>query len=538
MNISLEIQNEGLIYDRYLGEELSLPYNLDDIKVQANDTVSSSLVNLKFKHLYDNFLYLYKNTLLASNVIPVSSTAIAGITASSTNFTWYRGLSSREFRALANNTSLQGVDNTKAMTLVKNRDFDRYSLFTSSGTAINIFNFDYSATYIEKVLTITQLDQGYGVPFKSVCDFEISGNNLFVLDCDLNRLIKYDASGFLELNTVSNNRLFYIDSIGNYGDQNAKTDFYDPQGITIFDNFIFVLDSGNKCIKKYDINLNWKFTYRLYKDFLSAFPVDIANDSTGNLFVLTDNNKLFIYNNEISSKKIIDLEPLREGDEQFKKLVFSKSDSNIFYLYSDKNVYKKLVNKPYSTVGKYLLYLFKYDDPNEIIKSFASAPTLDNKSDTNILFSVSGNIGKFGYFYDNLNLFDILAVRDFDIYSFEENNFSSNEYIQNWVFNKNISKILLGMMRLRDEIIGKFIASKDYKGNVTFTGTRYLLPTELNSVYFEQDMTFYVGNNELLTSSIINRPLIKLYNIQESLLKILDAEILRVPNDNIPIYLN
>jgi len=538
MNISSEILNEGLIYDRYLGEELSLPYTLDDIKVQPNDTVSSSLISLKFKHLYDNFLYLYKNTLLASNVIPVSSTAIAGITASSTIFAWYEGLSSREFKSLSNNSNLQGVDNTKAIMLLKNKDFDRYSLFTSSGTAINIFNFDYNATYIEKVLTVSQIDQGYGVPFKSVCDFEFYKNNLFVLDCELNRLIKYDASGFYELNTVTNNRLFYIDSIGNYGDQNSKTDFYDPKGITIFNNFIFVLDSGNKCIKKYDTNLNWKYTFRLYQDFLSAFPIDIAADSNGNLFVLTDNDKIFIYDNDIKNRKIIDLVALKENDEKFKKLVFSQSDTNIFYLYSDKNIYKKLVNKPYSTVGKYLLYLFKYDDPAEKINAFASAPTLDLKSDSNIMFSVSGNIGKFGYFYDNINLFDILAVRDFDIYGFDELKFNFDEYVQNWVFNKNISKLLLGMMRLRDEIIGKFIASKDYKGNITFTGTRYLIPQELDTIYFEQDITFFVGNNELLTSSIINRPLTKLFNVQESLLKILDAEIIRTPSNNTPITLN
>ena len=91
---------------------------------------------------------------------------------------------------------------------------------------------------------------------------------------------------------------------------------------------------------------------------------------------------------------------------------------------------------------------------------------------------------------------------------------------------------------MRDEIIGKFIASKDYKGNITFTGTRYLIPQELDTIYFEQDITFFVGNNELLTSSIINRPLTKLFNVQESLLKILDAEIIRTPNNNTPITLN
>ena len=59
MNIKEEFSNEGLIYNRYLGENIELPFSFNDISVQPNDTVSADLINLKFDHLYDNFLYLY-----------------------------------------------------------------------------------------------------------------------------------------------------------------------------------------------------------------------------------------------------------------------------------------------------------------------------------------------------------------------------------------------------------------------------------------------------------------------------------------------
>lgn len=538
MNISTALINEGLIYDRYLGEELSLPYTFEEIKIQSNDTVSSSLINLKFKHLYDNFLYLYKNTLIASNVIPISSTAIAGVSSNSTKFTWYRGLSSRQFIPLSTNSTLVGVDKTDTLYLIKNNDFDRYSLFTSSGNSIIVFNFDYSASYISKVYTQTQIDENYGVPFSNICDFKIYDNNLFVLDNGINRLVKYDASGFTQLNVVTNNRLLYVDSIGNYGDFNAKTDFNDPKALTIYNGSIFVLDSGNSSVKKYDTNLNWIYTYRLYKDFLSAFPVDIGNDTNGNIYIVTENNKLYIYNNTFEDKSVYDLSTLFGVGEVVKKIVFSKTNNNIFYIATNKNVFKKLVNKPFDTVGKYLLYLFKYDIPEENVISFASAPSLNYENDVNIMFSVSGNVGKFGNFFDNLNLFDILAVRDFDIYNYDSINFDTNEYVQGWVLNKNISKLLINHMRLRDQIIGKFIASKDYKNNIFFKGTRYLLPEELDSIYFEQDITNFVGGNELLTNSIINRPLKKIYDIQYNLLNVLKAEIIKAPGTEDSIKLN
>ena len=86
MTISTEFLRQGLIYDRYLGVDVDLPYTFEDIKIQPNDTATYSVLNIKFKHLYDNFLYLYKNCKLASNVIPISATAIAGVSASSNKF--------------------------------------------------------------------------------------------------------------------------------------------------------------------------------------------------------------------------------------------------------------------------------------------------------------------------------------------------------------------------------------------------------------------------------------------------------------------
>lgn len=540
MNIIDEFYNEGLVYNRFIGEDIELPYNFENIKVQPNDTVSSDLLNIKFDHLFDNFMSLYRNSKIASNVIPISSTAIAGVTGNgvSTQFAWYFNLSARQFGRLSQNASMVGADNTKSSLLIKNVDLDRYSLFISNGTELKVLNFNSQASSIGVVFSQTEVDAGYGVRYKDLCDLEYYDQYLYALDCELNQLIKYDASGFIGDNNVTNNRLYYVDSIGNKGNFLAKTAFNDPKGITIVNDILYVLDSGNSSVKTYDINLNWKQTYRLYQDFLSAFPIDIASDKYQNIYILTQSKKILKYNNDFTKKEIFDFNNILLKDENVLKIVFSKTNDNIFYLVTDKNVFKKFISYPNNTIGKYLLYLFKYDDPAERIKSFTTAPTTDNSSDRNILFSVSGNAGKLGNFYDNLNLFDVLAVRDFDIYSSNEIAFDKNEYVQSWVFNKNLSKLILNHMRLRDQIIGKFIASVDYKGNIAFKGTRYLLPEEINSIYFEQDVTFFVGANETFTSSVVNRALKKIYDIQLSLIKILREEVVRVPVSTAPIILN
>ena len=81
-------------------------------------------------------------------------------------------------------------------------------------------------------------------------------------------------------------------------------------------------------------------------------------------------------------------------------------------------------------------------------------------------------------------------------------------------------------MRLRDQIIGKFIAKRDTENNVTFRGTRYFLPDELKAIAFEQDMTFYIGMNEIFQNTIVNRGLERIYNIQLNLYKALQADII------------
>ena len=75
-------------------------------------------------------------------------------------------------------------------------------------------------------------------------------------------------------------------------------------------------------------------------------------------------------------------------------------------------------------------------------------------------------------FRDNINLYDILAVRDFDIYTFDQIKVSGDEYLQNWVINKALAKMIVNLMKYRDQLIGKFIAKQDVRSNVGVSQSR------------------------------------------------------------------
>jgi hypothetical protein len=351
-------------------------------------------------------------------------------------------------------------------------------------------------------------------------------NSLYVADMSGNRVVKYDATGFFSDDNVFLDKLVFKDVIGGFGGHNDRNQFNAPRSVTTFDTYVYVLDSGNRVVKKYDKDLNWVTTYRLFRDLLSAYPMHLSHDSKGNMYILTTQNSVFKYDTNFQNKITIPLDSLSARDESYKKLVFSPTDENVFYLLSDKNIYKKLLTKPDEDVGFYLPYLFRVNT-TETYTAMASISSHNGAGDLNYVFSKNNETGagKIILYYDDLNLFDVLASKDFDIYSLDDIKINKDEYLQNWVFNKAIGKLLINHIRFRDQITGKFLAKRDEKNNITFRGTRYFLPDELEKLRFLQNTTSFIGLNEVFQNNIVNRCLEHIYNLQVIMLDALQAEV-------------
>jgi hypothetical protein len=516
MNITQIVKKQGLQFDRHLDSTFALPvYDFEEIKIQPNDVATATVINGRLKKLYENFVYLYKSTRVASNIIPVSSIAIAGVSASTNdNLTWKRNLSSNSFTQMSYE-GFYGENNIRDIAVVSNKDLDRYSIFFSTGKDIVVYNSDTEETTLTFALCTNQLAVNYNVKWQDIVDIEFGDKNqMYVLDVSANKVAKYDVSGFTTDDTILNNRLVFKESIGGYGTYDDKLLFNTPRALTIHDTSVYVLDSGNGCIKKYDENLNWQITYRLFRDFLSAYPVDMASDVYGYIYVLTQNGYILKYDNDFLTKETINLLPLSSAGETFKQISFSPTEPNIGYITTNKSIYKITTAKGFNIIGTYLFYLNNINT-NENLLSFSSLQYGTN--DKNFVFSTNGTRGILRLYYDNLNLYDVLAIKDFDVYSFEDIEINRSEYLQNWVFNKAIAKLLINHMRLRDQITGKFQARKDMYGNLVLQGTRYLLPEEQSILSFQQDITHFIGANEIFQNNIVNRCLKKLFDIQNDI---------------------
>jgi len=363
---------------------------------------------------------------------------------------------------------------------------------------------------------------------------------MYVLDQKANNIFLYDASGFLTSDNLLKNILVYQNSIGGYGTFIDNTKFNNPVSIDYYNSTLYVLDASNKCIKTYDKNLNWLITYRLFQDFLSAGPVQITHDQFGYNYVLNSNWTVYKYSNEFNTKKLLDFTALSASGDTVKRLVFSQSDPNVFYFVTQNNIYKKLVDIPGDTVGKYNLSGFNIT--NQYFATFATVSAAINNMPYDYNFTIStqaGTVNRISLFQDNLNVVSILTNDVFDVYPLSGITINKEEYLQNWVINKSISKLLMNHMRLRDNISSKFLFTQDtIPGDTLLAGTRYLRPSELTNLQFTQDITNFIGVNEIFQNNIINRPFENIFNIQTNLLSALADDVRNYSNVPQIVYLN
>jgi len=530
MNISEEFNSSGLIYDRFSNQSLSLPYSFDSIKIQPNDTVTYDVLNLKYGHLYDNFLYLYKNCKIASNLLPVSSSAILGL-ANGLVFAWYNNLSTSQFEPATGS-----FFDTNVFFAINNNELPVYSMFFSNGSILYVLKSDKNDTSIALTLSADtyNTEKTTNVNFEKIVRITDGPNKtLLILDKTANTLYQYDASGFYTNDTVLQNRLIFLRFIGGFGSILDKLSFNGPNDVVTYGKNIYVLDSGNYCIKQYDENLNWKNTYRLIKDLKNNNILKLRVDATGNFFALTDKNTIFVYSNNFEQKSVYNINDL-EVNENATDIVFSASDTNIFYIVTNLNIYKRFVSNLNFNAGKYLFYNFNYNN-TQTISCFAAIPYLDG--DKTLVVSKSGSTQIIGSFFDNKNLYDILTISDFDVYSLGNIEVDSEEYVQSWVINKSLSKLILNHMRLRDQIIGKFLFVKDANEKTVFNFTRYLTTDEISSILFDSNITNFIGQNEVVSNASINRCLKNIYSIQTKLLTILKDEQNTVPYANSTVFL-
>ena len=221
------------------------------------------------------------------------------------------------------------------------------------------------------VINLTTVDPSNknSVTFLGIKDIRVRGNYLYVVDEKLSNVLRYDIEfirshqGVMAWNAKS---IRLIDMLQGQGDANDEIFFNKPCSICANDQYIYVADRGNGCIKRYSTDFTYINTIRngnfVDHDIQTisinpyAFTLDdgtvlspnslwIFTTVGSSMFVHVIDGKRAVYSHRISKLNL--LEDKFMWNQQFKSVKFSFTNSNYYYICTTKRVYKIHLSKPF-----------------------------------------------------------------------------------------------------------------------------------------------------------------------------------------------
>jgi hypothetical protein len=288
------------------------------------------------------------------------------------------------------------------------------------------------------------------------------GNKIYVLDSLIPKVSIYE---------VKDNKLVLTDSWGKFGFISNGYGFNRPKDISIDQNrFLYVTDTGNKCIKKYTIAGKYLFTFT-NEIFDTDPPLSTAIDSSEQLHVLLS-NKVVILNqsgNLVSSYELTSnvINPTKISNSYNREILFVTHQFGIEKFFKNGVFFHSLINNMKCSNG-------------DIIESF-----------TNVFHTIKRDLyvcvnDKLLKFADQMKLVTKCSPIPSDLYwPLNSIKIHKDEYIQSWVY-------MRAFHRLWDNV--ELIRNSLHYNNEK----RYTQPA-----YFKHD--FVIGQNEIVVNSVINR---------------------------------
>lgn len=290
----------------------------------------------------------------------------------------------------------------------------------------------------------------------------------------------------------SDNEITTYDSWGNYGLRDNPTGFNKPSDIHIDqDNFVWIADTGNKCVKKF--TGAGRAVLTLQNDiFQDNPPISLCVDSEYNLHVLSE-KKVFVFNpnGELTLTYVID-----SGVQNVTK-INTNYNREVIYVTYDKGVAK------YFKDGDFFGYLVKdYVCADEQILTGYNNVCQDRFRNTFVV--CTNKILKIGDLMKTIELKG--TIPDSKYWKLDEILIDKEEYVQPWVY-------LRGFQRLWDNI--EIIRSALFY-NINECKV-YTAPK-----HKKEDLV--IGQNELVTNTVLNRLIKQLWDNIETLKKYFDVE--------------
>ena len=413
--------NHSVYYkDRIANDVLSLPYKLNDIKINVNDQVKASVFNNSIDKLYNNMLYLYSNCFIANNYLPFKCERWFGKykkdnNSEVQNFAWNntdekKAMNFSYTESLFDNDpiNIRLINNIRESVVFQVGDYTY--LFAISTIDVdqpmaeapfanrliclktNINDKDYPAKLIlntqyiddksdQDIDTINENGERYNnINYDNNLTFNslnsITSDNeryIYLLDNNNNHVYMYDIYNIIYEDKLFKNRLMLVNIFGDQdamGNMNYK--FINPSLIRFVNNQIVVFDTGDDSIKIYDKYFNWIGTIN-NRNFAANIPMDIIYSIiTNKYYLLTRDAYILQYDNQFKLEDKIFSGIYLDNDEYCSKFYMSYNDSNICYLTTNRRIFKKFITKLSKNIGSFLFQQYQIVRPQQDVWNFVT----------------------------------------------------------------------------------------------------------------------------------------------------------------------
>lgn len=574
-NFSAEFHGSSHFKDRFAYDELELPHPRSSVEISLNELVNFTTINTKLKYLHENLLYLYSQMFVGETDVPYAYDKTAGISSLSGTYAWHDTPNNYSFgyTTYAASTSLSAyaeIDNLKRFVVIPFKDSTGFSIIGISTTHLIglTSNVDFSNISLPLLYT-SVIDNFSEEKCQNLTDITYDGYYLYVTDNTINsggQVFKYDIPTYNTGDPAFEGNRFLIKPLGGLGGKKDTNKFKGCGVIGSKPGIIFVADNGNNSIKVFNKDLVWLKTIRLPKG--SYEVLDIRHrEMTDYTYVLTrkldDVTSAYSYillgydeDLKLSSRDTFVDDLLPEIDGMFRRMIVSEQDSNVFYLITNSTVYKKFFSKPTTTFatfkrdkfGQSPLFEWKYESIWWMLDTklwntsqeldplvFTDIAILPDKQGIDSLFVLSN--GLFLHFSEQNTYRSILRDSVLPFYGLNKVLLEQTENIQSVTINKELYKMYSNILQLKNTIKGRFSYFYDGYGDLNFKNYMYFVDDEINKLKVEINLNTRVNDNELVQAGTMNKLLMKIYDLHESLLQLTKPIIVNyrniISNDNI-----
>jgi hypothetical protein len=555
-----DLYTSKFFYDRLVSDTLTLPNSIDDIIIQPNDFLSEEVINKKLSLLKENNTYCYSRLFMPNNNLPYNMPVYAAFTSiSSTNFTILSGVSNSipfyqsVVPSIAEIRGFACVNNTSDQDKFVMFAYTDTNIITLSGSNNSLEIISQSNLYQDNLNENTQT-------FGRIGDICVQGQLLFVTDSVNNVVLKYDISTYVTNDNAFIPSRILVEVIGAKGKVTDSFKFNTPTLITSSSDRLFVFDSNNFTIKVYDldfnfitrvnaINLRSETLLALEYNSVNNYLYSITKDVTGNIKLYILNGDYTVNDKQIFTEKLL-------PNENIKNIAFSYNDSNIFYICTNYNIYKKLINKPDKNIGRFVssrLYttsntvntaasnLWNYVDI--AFKSSNFLWNLNSPQDSNLadeavtdnnrgiyitsqldnsdkIFFITGS--KIFFFKESPSYKRVLKTENITNYGINNINLFNEEYVQASSLNKELYKLVVDIFLLKNNIRGRFAGSYDSQGILVLEDYNYNI--NFNNFNTTTTENFYIHENEKAITGVVNRVLSNIFNLQQKMIELTSVD--------------